>query len=89
MDQGKLLNRAQAEAVYSAMCALNNVGATIGSVHLPIAEPGYTLTVNSHPITQTVSVTVWAGVISRRIATDRYASQHEFAKAYGLVGVPA
>lgn len=30
-----ILSQAQADAVYSAMCNLNNVGARFGSVHMP------------------------------------------------------
>ena len=66
-----ILNKEQAEAVYSAMCALNNVGAVCGDLTL-----GEGLRVQ-----WLVSVTVRDGLSGPR---EEYLGQSAFAAAYGL-----
>lgn len=70
-----ILNQSQSEAVYSALCALNNVGAVLtGTIKL----------------TAYVTVTAWsAGDYSVRnsldeTATEYYDNQEAFATAYEL-----
>lgn len=71
-----ILNQAQAEAVYSAMCALNNVGADTGRVRIDVAVVAWGSTgasvelVRSHRDTQA--------------ERENYADQSAFATAYGL-----
>jgi len=70
----KILTQAQAEAVYSAMCALNNIGANIcGDISLDNCE---------------VRVSRISGEISvrgRKLAErEIYEGQYQFAAAYGL-----
>ena len=67
----KILNQAQAEAVYSAMCALNNVGAICGD-----------LTLGEGLRVQWLSrVDVRDGLSGPR---EEYPNQAAFATAYGL-----
>lgn len=66
----KILNQSQAEAVYSAMCALNNVGMRIDAnirATRVVEGPG-------------------GGVVVFGYAqpTEQYANQSAFATAYGL-----
>jgi hypothetical protein len=68
-----ILTPAQAEAVYSAMCALNNVNGRC--VDLAIGDNAAVL------VHATGTVTVIRYVTE---PAERYASQHEFASAYGL-----
>lgn len=66
-----ILNQAQAEAVYSAMCALNNVGGICGD-----------LTLSEGLRVQWLDrVTVRDGLSGPR---EEYANQAEFATAYSL-----
>lgn len=67
-----ILTQAQAEAVYSAMCALNNVGGCID------CRIGY-IRVNESAI---------AGILimARGKRTERHDNQAAFAAAYGLNG---
>lgn len=73
MPQALILNQAQAEAVYSAMCALNNVGgrvfATMGDQR--VTEANGAVTVSEYQEGQ------WE-------PCERYDSQSAFATAYGL-----
>lgn len=69
-----ILNQAQAEAVYSAMVALNNVGATIDKISLP--ETYYVIDVVSY----SDKITIRQGL--RTVET--HADQAAFATAYGL-----
>lgn len=68
--QTNILNQAQAEAVYSAMCALNNVGGRIAA--------------NIGVINVYESIDGWVQVTSPGLPTEVYATQSEFATAYGL-----
>lgn len=78
-----ILNQAQAEAVYSAMCALNNVG---GRSHVRInAARGGLIHVNELP---DGAIQLWRGdaVGYPTGAIENYADQSAFAAAYGLDG---
>jgi hypothetical protein len=66
-----ILTKAQAEAVYSAMCALNNVGGVIGDLTLRAGLRVQWLS----------SVTVREGLCG---SFEEYGNQAEFATAYGL-----
>lgn len=66
-----ILNQAQAEAVYSAMCALNNVGVICGD--LTLAE--------GLRVQWLDRVTIRDGLSGPR---EEYPSQSAFATAYGL-----
>ena len=65
-----ILNQAQAEAVYSAMCALNNVDGTVGTIRFRLAWVQ----------------TDFSGEIAVHGTTDDevYPNQAAFATAYGL-----
>lgn len=69
-----ILNQAQAEAVYGAMVALNNVGASIDKISLPAAY--YTIDVISYYD----QITIRQGLKN----CETYESQDAFAAAYGL-----
>lgn len=65
-----ILNQAQAEAVYSAMCALNNVGGKANNLHVGRAV---------------VSADVGSAIhVYSPEADERYPNQSAFAAAYGL-----
>lgn len=64
-----ILNQAQAEAVYSAMCALNNVGAKI------------TTAVDGKFVFETSTGLVLVDSDTER---ETYAGQFDFATAYNL-----
>ncbi len=68
----KILDQSQAEAVYSAMCHLNNVGgalsALIGGIRVEETHCG--------------GVQVWA--LHTNSKPEHYANQSAFATAYGL-----
>ncbi len=73
MTAARILNQAQAEAVYSAMCALNKVGCIQGD-----------LTLNEGLRVQWLKrMTVRDGLSGPR---EEYAEQFAFAAAYGLDG---
>jgi hypothetical protein len=75
----KLLTQAQAEAVYSAMCALNNVG---GKVKAEFDNPkGYHTAVFENAFKY---VTVVESYFHRKTNEEAYTSQAAFAEAYGL-----
>lgn len=71
MSETAMLTKAEAEMVYSAMCALNNVGgklaANLESVRVIETKQGVTISDNQ---------------LSR--PQEHYDSQAEFAMAYGL-----
>jgi len=68
-----ILSQAQAEAVYSAMCALNNIGAHTDSFKLPDDK-----TVTLYGSEGSVGVSVKLRTI------ESYDSQAAFADAYNL-----
>lgn len=67
----RILNQAQAETIYSAMCALKNVGGICGDLTLS----------EGLRVQWLQSVTVRDGLSGPR---EEYPSQHAFATAYGL-----
>jgi hypothetical protein len=71
-----ILNQAQAEAVYSAMCALNNVGATASSID---AE-NFDVTVRNGVI----SIRSSSDDFKIPVMREAFTSQAAFAAAYGL-----
>ena len=76
-----ILTQAQAEAVYSAMCALNNVG---GRLHARIkATPGALIHVNELP---SGHMQLWPGdaVGNPTGPLESHHNQSAFATAYGL-----
>lgn len=70
-----ILNQAQAEAVYSAMCALNNVG---GRIDVLIPNPGGVIV----QVQEMQHGEVW--VFFGSLGSENYADQSAFAAAYGL-----
>lgn len=70
----KILTQAQAEAVYSAMCALNNVNMFIGA---EIRELGRLVSVREDAMGR-------IHVEDRLSSSELYADQSAFATAYGL-----
>lgn len=76
MASDQILTTAQAQAVYSAMCALNNIGAVI-DVEIPGGCGGTRI-----QETFTGSVRIEQRWDDRK--SERYADQAAFAAAYGL-----
>lgn len=72
-----ILNQAQAEAVYSAMCALNNVGCDNGHASITGNRAQEDVRVQWDD-----GVTVMRGAL--RGEREDYVSQAAFAAAYGL-----
>lgn len=70
-----ILNKAQAEAVYSAMRALNNVGGRLEEVRLDDANHALQVTERQKGAVQ---------VIRDFRTAEHYDSQAAFATAYGL-----
>ena len=68
----KILNQHQAEAVYSAMCVLNNVGGKLDS-----AKFGEHILVHEDSAGQVMT-------FSNEQPAQIYANQTDFAAAYGL-----
>lgn len=73
-----ILNKAQAEAVYSAMVALNNVGATAKEIH----GDGFYVRVGL--ASGTVNICLDSSDFSIPVLRERYEDQNAFATAYGL-----
>jgi len=65
-----ILNKCQAEAVYNAMCALNNVSMRV-EAHI-----------GSAVVYETTSGAVVVDAYA--VGSERYETQHAFAVAYGL-----
>lgn len=81
MNTTRILTRAQAEAVYSAMCALNKVGA---KVDVTFGNPDDGIHVHEYKWPGSKNVYVYGmnmGVVMR---DECYADQSAFAAAYGL-----
>jgi hypothetical protein len=77
MNAARILNTAQAEAVYSAMCALNNVSAKVRTEMSGL--PDYSIvTVHERGNGQ-----VWVEG-DRGVREEIYADQSAFATAYSL-----
>lgn len=77
----KILNQSQAQAVYSAMCHLNKVGAASPRFNFP-SKPGKRVAVEQRNDGRVV-VTVFC-VNQKDDEREDYASQSYFATAYGL-----
>lgn len=78
-----ILNKSQAEAVYSAMVALNNLGGIAGCT-IPVGEPnnGRVIRVFEHESSRRIHVSYWWGGAQRDFETHE--DQNAFAHAYGL-----
>lgn len=76
MHAHMILTKHQAEAVYSAMCTLSEVGASVGSISMR-DEHGLAITVH------TTTDGMWM-IQSARNITEWHDSQSSFAAAYGL-----
>lgn len=79
-----ILNPAQAEAVYGAMCALNNVGAN-ATVRIP--NSGTTIHVTQRTMGDAHLIQVFiADAVGNPTGNgfEEYAAQATFAAAYGL-----
>lgn len=68
-----ILNQAQAEAVYQAMCALNNVGATVSAEFHQDGLQAYSLSDGSVAVQNDTT-----------LGLETYNTQADFATAYGL-----
>ncbi|MBB5409354.1 hypothetical protein HDG34_003295 [Paraburkholderia sp. HC6.4b] len=78
----KMLDRAQAEAAFSAMVAMNNVCGTV-HVRMGLKDDGH-LHVAEHRDGR-VHVYIRGSTSRYRVGTSEcYTSQNAFAKAYGL-----
>ena len=77
--EGLILNQAQAEAVYGAMCALNNVSARLQA---------FDLDADGLQVLQRANGTVVVGYLvshaARANILESYADQAAFATTYGL-----
>lgn len=81
MDNAKILSRAQAEAVYSAMCALNKIGAGITS--MDVRDESFNLLRVTEHGNGIVEVFV---SLRKGDQTEFHASAELFAITYGLHG---
>ncbi|GAB2471837.1 hypothetical protein GCM10027082_24160 [Comamonas humi] len=77
-----ILTKEQAEAVYSAMCALNNVSSLLRNVEMKNRH-GHTIQVRENADGKVV-VTVNTGGIVLDSNIEFHADQSAFATAYGL-----
>ena len=76
-----ILTNAQAQAAYNAMCALNNVSATIQEIGIP-TRPGWKLSVRERDNGSIVVHHMAPDAI--RDQREDYHAQSDFAAAYGL-----
>ena len=76
----RILTKAQAEAVYSAMCALNNVYGRIAHLSLDL-HPGRAVSINETPEGEVLISWLDAGHCAQ---SERHLGQAAFAAAYGL-----
>lgn len=86
MNTTSILTQAQAEAVYSAMCALNNVCGTIGEISMPAHRVKGRVAVSEATSGEiAVRHLEFAGnPVEQCVTEERYADQNAFAAAYGL-----
>ena len=75
----KILNQAQAKAVYDAMCALNNVGARV-TVKFPTRD-GLITVIEGVPGHVYVEETIGTSCVAR----EAYRAQNDFATAYEVL----
>jgi uncharacterized protein YjaG (DUF416 family) len=78
-----ILNNSQAEAVYSAMCALNNVTGMIHVV-MPGKAAGETITVSQEVVSRKVVINLRSMIELEPISTEQYKDQNHFVRAYEL-----
>lgn len=71
-----LLGKEQARSIYDAMCALNNIGATLNVLAVPNAHEA---DVKVHERLINGQIVIWNGD-----REETYANQNEFAAAYGV-----
>ena len=76
-----LLTQAQADAVYRAMVALNNVSGII-NVRLPVGATGRHI--NVHEEVMTDDIVIQLVMEGAPYSSERYADQNAFAEAYKL-----
>ena len=76
----KILSQSQAEAVYSAMCALNNVGGRIEHMQFP-TDAGESVSVVER---LDGKVDVWLSRNGQAHESESHANQAAFADAYGI-----
>lgn len=76
-----ILNQSQAEAVYSAMCALNNVGARATRIAVPGKDGDDDAAVVERPDGAVVVLGILGSI---PFDEEIHASQSAFAAAYGL-----
>lgn len=74
-----ILTRRQAEAVYSAMCALNNIGSRLHARDVGYTPDGFAIQVH-----ETDQKTIAVATGTQRLET--HDSQAAFAAMYGLDG---
>ena len=78
-----ILNQAQAEAVYSAMCALNNVGARLSAHGIGYDADGFEISAEQSE-TGLVSIGTGFAPHAERKVLERHGGKNAFATAYGL-----
>jgi uncharacterized protein YjaG (DUF416 family) len=81
--EAMILNESQVEAIYSAMCALNNISGIVHVV-MPGQTAGDTITVFQEVMSHEVVVILRSMIEAEPVKTERYKDQGEFAQAYGL-----
>lgn len=77
----RILNQAQAEALYSAMSALNKTG---GKVDVVFGSPDDGIHVHEYKWGTSANVYVYLMSMGLVIGNECYADQNAFAAAYGL-----
>lgn len=82
MTTARILNQAQAEAVYSAMCAMNNVGGRIDAAMPAGGGTGARVRETVHG--QILVAGEFRGEAHGGPWKELYDNQHAFANAYGL-----
>lgn len=76
MSATRILSQAQAEAVYSAMCALKKVDASLSSINLK-DENGFPVVIHA------MSSGMWM-ILSPHNVSEWHDNESAFAAAYGL-----
>ena len=78
-----ILNQAQAQAVYNAMCALNNVGARLSAHGIGYDADGFAISAEQSE-TGLVSIGTGFAPHAERKVLERHGGKNAFATAYGL-----
>lgn len=80
-----ILSESQARAVYNCMCLMSKVNGKIGKLDV---APGVAVIEDRHEITvfgrRVVTGTIEKGKLPTEAATETYATQFDFAAAYGV-----